>query len=213
MLTKIDGENFTILPKTPKENERLCDVCGGTGWLLDKENGFIEQCRFHNGLIRICEHCGEDIRYGSMCNNIACQRLRKKERKIEELKYEQNRVNNAKHYTLDNCPQEYKEFFYNETYGYGNGYFYDIRDLEDYCKDYDIEMPKYVWGTSKQEITLDAYDFVSQALEESYEDAFDHVNEEELDKLQMACDEFIKAHNGSLDTYYVNYDVCIDLEE
>lgn len=38
MFEKINNQKFTILPKTPKENEALCPHCGGTGWMIDKED-------------------------------------------------------------------------------------------------------------------------------------------------------------------------------
>lgn len=45
MLKKFVGEKIEMLPKQPKENQKVCETCGGIGWLIDREEGFIEKCR------------------------------------------------------------------------------------------------------------------------------------------------------------------------
>ena len=52
---------------------------------------------------------------------------------------------------------------------------------------------------------------VESMLEESYEDATDNVDNEELEKLQLAIDTFVKNHNGCLDHFEVDYNVVIAL--
>ena len=48
-------------------------------------------------------------------------------------------------------------------------------------------------------------------IEDSYEDAYEHVNEKELEKLQIAYNEFVKAHHGFLDTYDIDYEHSLEL--
>ena len=97
-------------------------------------------------------------------------------------------------------------YLYNELYPYDDGYMSDVDD--DRVRKYGI---KYVYGTKRISPSYDAWDMVESMLEESYEDATDNVDNEELEKLQLAIDTFIKNHNGCLDHFEVDYNVVIDL--
>lgn len=112
----------------------------------------------------------------------------------------------------DNVPRESCEYFFSDSYGYDNGYFDDIDSLEDYCKDNDVEMPKYIWGTYKKELSMDAESIVSNQLEEWYEDAFDSVDGNELSLLQAVLDDFCK-NCGVGCCYEVDYKVCVVLRQ
>ena len=116
-----------------------------------------------------------------------------------------DRYNNATKYTFKSAPKESIEYVYNEKYPHNEGYFdYDEGDdLE-----YDI---KYVYGTRRVSPSYDVWDAVESMLEESYEDASDNVDKNELEKLQSAFDTFIKNHNGCLDHFEVDYSIVIDL--
>ena len=205
MFKKINNQKFTILPKTPKENEALCPHCGGTGWMIDKERGILEKCpKCYNGIIKLCECCGSPLdRYGQ-CKEEKCKMLKEQEKELE-------RYRKAKHYTLETVPKESVCMLYSDSYGYNEGYFTEIEDLEDYCDSEYTCKPSYVWGTVAIPFELNAYDIVQRALEDSYEDAFDNVDNEALKDLQDAMDKFAKAHSDILTTYYIDYSVCIDL--
>lgn len=206
-ISSVLNKPIHITPKIPKENEQLCNKCDGTGWLyIENDNGekYIEKCReCYDGIITLCEACGK-TRHG-ICIDSSCRAKRESE---EEL----NRFNNAKKYTLENCPKEYCEFYYSDLYDYGEGYDSNLDWIDDYESE-NGEKVKYVWGTSKITFSLDCDCMISNALEETYEDACDRVIEEERVKLEKACNEFVKAHNGILDSYCVNYNVCILLED
>jgi hypothetical protein len=206
MISKIGDRKISITPKNLKENEKHCDKCDGTGWLyVEKENEkYIERCPVcDNGIIHICPDCGNETGKSTWCNNESCRRKRDEE--SESRLYEK-----AVKYTLENVPKEYCEYFFTDTYGYDNGYFTDIDSLEDYCKDNDIDIPKFIWGTSSKSLSIDADNIVSNELEEWYEDAFDRVDGNELAKLQIALDDFCK-NCGVGDCYEVNYKVCIEI--
>ena len=95
---------------------------------------------------------------------------------------------------------------YSELYPHNEGFMTDIEDED--IEEYGI---KYVYGTKLISPSYDAWNMVESMLEESFEDAEDHVDEEELNKLQLAIDTFIKNHNGCLDHFEVDYSVVIDL--
>lgn len=209
MFEKINNQKFTILPKIPKENEALCPHCGGTGWMIDKEKGLLESCSHcYSGVVRLCEHCGNPLNRYGQCKDKEC---RNKEKILKEQEKELERYKKAKHYTLETVPKEFVGMLYSDSCGYNEGYFTEIEDLEDYCDSEYTCKPSYVWGTVAIPFELNAYDIVQGALEDSYEYAFYDVNDEALKDLQDAMDKFAKAHSDSLTTYYVDYDVCIDL--
>lgn len=208
MYKKFDGEKFTFLPKEISKNQMSCDCCGGVGYIFhgtSERKGYIEPCPkcYMMGYIRLCEYCGRPMIIG-MCHNPECMKVEKRENEIRLREM-------ATHYTMGTAPKEYIKYLYSNIYPYNNGYFDDIDELEAYCRDKNIEMPLYVWGTYEVEFDLDADTIVEQALEESYEGAMNNVDEVELEKLQEACDDFGKAHNGLLNSYCVNYSVCIDI--
>lgn len=116
-----------------------------------------------------------------------------------------------KEYTLDNIPKDI-EMFYCDDYGYNNGYFSEIEELEDYCKDEMIEVPKYIYGTTSEELRMDASDIVDVLLEEWYEDAMENVDDKALEQFQKACDKFCKEC-GVGACYMVDYNTKIYLKE
>lgn len=148
---------------------------------------------------KLCEDCGIEIPK-THCY-VVCDECRSKREEKREL----DRYNKATKYTFESAPKESIEYVYNEKYPHNEGYFdYDEGDdLE-----YDI---KYVYGTKRVSPSYDVWDVVESMLEESYEDASDNVDKNELEKLQSAFDTFIKNHNGCLDHFEVDYSVVIDL--
>ena len=168
-----------------------CDVCG---------RGFTNKIYADNCCKpKLCEDCGVEIpknHYYVVCDD--CRNKREDKKELE-------RYNKATKYTFENVPKESIEYVYNEKYSHNEGYFdYDEGDdLE-----YDI---KYVYGTKRVSPSYDVWDAIESMLEESYEDASDNINKEELEKLQQAFNTFIKNHNGCLDHFEVDYSVVIDL--
>jgi hypothetical protein len=202
MLEKINGEKISLIPKEPKENEKLCDTCGGVGWLYEKEKGYIEKCPVcYNGVIQLCPMCHTPIR--GMCTNPEC-------RKIEEDKAENRRFAKAIKSTYDNVPNKQKEMLYSESYGYNEGYFSDIDELIEYCEENESEVPKYVWSTTKNTLSIDACNIVSQACEELHEDAYQNVTDEQ--ELQDFLDKWCNKQSG-VDTFMVDYKYAISISE
>lgn len=208
-ISKIGDRKISFSPKVPKENEKLCDECGGIGWLYVEQadsSKYIEKC--HNcddGIVHICPECGNETGRSSWCNNEMCRTDR-------EYKAEQNRYDKATKYTLKNCPEDSCKMFFSDDYGYDNGYFTDLDSLEDYCNDNDIPVPKYIWGTTEKSLSMDAESIVVNALEEWYEDAFDRVDDTELRELQVALDKFCD-NCGVGRCYEVDYKTCILIGE
>ena len=84
----------------------------------------------------------------------------------------------------------------------------DIEELEDYCKENDIAMPKYVWGTTVSKISMDADSIIESACEELYEEAGEQIDDRDSKELQDMLDKWCEKQRGT-DTYYVDYNVAI----
>jgi len=63
MLEKLTGKRVELKPREPKENEMLCETCGGTGWLYENERKYIQMCpSCYSGVIRLCPICKQQIK-------------------------------------------------------------------------------------------------------------------------------------------------------
>jgi len=149
---------------------------------------------------KLCEDCGCELpkNYGY----VLCEECRIKREELRELE----RYNKATKYTFKSVPTESIEWLYSKLYPHNEGYF--DGENEEYFTEYDI---KYVYGTKRVSPKYDAWDIIESMLEESYEDASDMVDKEEVNKLQQAIDAFVNNHNGCLDWFEVDYDVVINL--
>ena len=198
MLEKLVGEKIEILQKQPKENQKLCDSCGGTGWLYDKERGFIAKCPVcYDGIINLCPICRQPVR--GMCMNEEC-------RTIRDAESEQKRFDKAVKSEYKDVPAEHTEMLYSERYGYNEDYFSDIDEFMEYCEDNDIEVPKYVWSTEKTRLSIDADSVIEQACDDLHEEARQNVTDE--DELQEFLDAWCAKQTGT-DTYSVDYKYAI----
>ena len=209
---------ITLKPKEViNSNETLCPTCGGIGFMLQDDKWLVPCKNCNNGIVPKCKYCGEPMLlnkpngYTYKCSNPNCDydKLEAIEYKNKQDENELNRFNKAIQYTFDNVPKDSIEFMYSDSYGYNEGFFNEIEELEDYCYDEDIAMPKYVWCTKPIRFSLDGWDLVERALEDSYEDASDNVDGDELKELQNACDKFCKNHKGFLDSYDIDYRKCV----
>ncbi len=200
MLEKIVGVKIELKPKTPKENERLCDTCGGVGWLYNKERSCIEVCReCYNGIITLCPGCGQPVR--GLCMNKECRKRRDAEKEKKHLE-------KAIRVKYEDIPDESKQMLYSDVYPYNEGYFTNIKDFIEYCIDNDIPVPSYVWSTQKIELSMDAGSIIENACEELHEDAMDNIVGEK--ELQEFLDAWCAKQTGT-DTYMVDYEYAIEI--
>lgn len=203
MLKKVIGEKIELLPKTPKENEKLCDTCRGTGWLLNSEKGCITKCRdCYDGVIHLCSNCQQPTKYGS-CRDMSCKQAR-------EEKAEQIRFDRAIKIKYDDVPLERKVMLYSDSYGYNEGYFSEPYELVEYCQDEGIDIPKYAWSTTKIGLSMDADCIIDMACEDLHEDARDNIVGE--DELQKFLDAWCAKQSG-VDTYVADYEYAVYIEE
>lgn len=209
-MKNILGKKIEITPKTPKENQIVCEVCGGTGWTQDDEETMIIKCSCNDGLIDVCQYCGRPFKY-SYSKRCECKEYKLNEqieRDKKNKEYEMNLFKKAKvKTTILEADKSKIEMMYSEVYPYNEGYFTEIEELEEYCEDNDIEMPKYVYGTYKSSLSINAYDMVESECEnnELHEDAFNNITN--LEELQTFLDDWCSKQTGtdtySMDTNYI----------
>ena len=211
MLEPCVGRKIELHSHIAKDSECVCEYCKGIGFVI-RDDKWLEECtKCEHGIVPKCEYCGKPrykkIRYGSFqeCENWVCQSKKTQDKAEKQIQNELSQFNKAIKWNWDNVPKDKIEFLYHDYYGYNDGYFSDIDELEDYCKDNDIEMPKYVYCTTPIEFSLDAWDLIESRLEEAYEGAEDNVKEDALLEFQEHCNEFVKKQNGRLDSYCVDY--------
>lgn len=208
-MKNILGKKIEILPATPKENQVICDICGGTGWMQDDNETKIIKCTCNNGTWDVCEYCGKPLKYPYTsrcdCEEYELNEEIKRNKRHEE--YESNLFNKAKvKTTISEANKSQVEMLYSDVYPYNEGYFTDIEELEEWCDDNEVEMPKYVWGTYKTKISIDGESVVESVCDELHEDAFSNVTN--LDELQEFLDKWCDKQTGT-NTYNVDYDYVV----
>jgi len=201
VLEKIVGVQIELKPKIPKENEKLCDICGGVGWLYDKKRNFIEKCYVcYDGIIHLCPDCKQPKR--GVCIDSECRNRR-------DIAEEQKHLEVAVRVKYEDVPCESKIMMYSNIYPYNEGYFSDIEELVDYCLDNEISIPSYVWSTQETKLSMDARSIIENACDELHENAMDNIEGEE--ELQKFLDAWCAKQSGT-DSYTVDYKYAIKVD-
>jgi len=202
MLEKVVGVQIELKSKTPKENEELCDTCGGIGWLCDRERGVISACPdCYTGIITLCPICKQPKK--GVCVNLKCRELR-------DAEDEQKRLEKAVRANYKDVPPESKKMMYSRIYPYNEGYFGDIDDLLEYCQDNGVSVPPHVWSTEKTSLSMDAGSIIEDACEKLHENAIDNIDGEK--ELQEFLDGWCAKQTGT-DTYMVDYKYAIEVDD
>lgn len=189
------------------EDEEICPWCHGTGLVItnnpygldgdpDRKAGmfpykhqsitFCPHC--YNGVIHRCKFCGEYIPKEFLRHD--CEQQRAIDRKSAAEK-ERKEMDAAKEYP----PEALGDFgmCYYESYPHDNGYFMDWDSFFDWwgseCEG-ECDRPKYVWGTEKTEMSMDADSIIEDAVQDLYEDAEDSISGEKRKKLQSLLNEW-----------------------
>ena len=210
-MKNILGKKIEIKPKLPSENQIICEICSGTGWMQDDEETMIVKCKCNDGLVDVCKYCRKPLKY-SYSTRCDCEEYKSNEQIEINKKHEESEANLFKKakvkITMSEADKSKIEMMYSDIYPYNEGYFVDIEQLEEYCEDNDIEMPKYVYGTYKTSLSIDAYDMVSSQCENNdlHEDAFSKVTN--LNELQTFLDKWCNKQTGT-DTYYIDTNYII----
>ena len=154
---------------------------------------------------KICEDCSKEISrktYYTVCDYC----LEKREQKRELDRYEK-----AVKCSYTDCPEDKRIMIYSGSYGYNEGYFTDIDELIDYCESEDIPVPDYCWSTTQIDMSMDADSLIESACEELYEDAEDHISDEDRKELQAFLDKWCEKQS-CISAYSVDYKYAIKVE-
>lgn len=176
-----------------------CSKCGRT--YTDKS--VAEKCCSP----KHCTKCGTVLPEKSYYYTLCKKCLEEKEKNQEKLRFEK-----ATKVVPETCPDGYMDMIFCEGYGCDEGYFHEIEDLIDYCETANVEIPKYVWGTTSRIIHIDADDIIENACQELHEDACDWIDRESRNELQKFLDDWCLEQTGTL-TYEVDYTYAILLND
>ncbi len=215
------------LEKDLQDNEEICPVCNGLGVVLDnnvygikgntseaaKKSMFpynhqaIKFCpNCFNGVIRLCQYCGKQIRKGSI-NYCDCEQYKAKEEEEKRIKY-QERISRAEEVSIEDIDSEM--WFYDEQ---TDDYFSDIdyfvdsyKDSDEYESDKEMmnHLPEVLWLTDSVDISIDADSIIENACEELHEDASENISGADRKELQDMLDEWCKKQVGAR-TVYPNF--------
>lgn len=227
----VDREIKRILPlrlkKDLQKNEMICEKCGGLGVVLDNNiygiRGDISEAaqksmfpynhqaikfcpNCYNGVIRICQYCGKQIRKGSI-DYCDCEQYKAKEKEENRIKY-QEKISKAEEVDIKDIDSDM--WFYDEQ---TDDYFPDVDSFVDAYKDFDEyesdeemmnNLPEVLWLTDPVDISMDADSIIENACEELHEDASENISGEDRKELQNMLDEWCKKQTGTR-TVYPNY--------
>lgn len=108
----------------------------------------------------------------------------------------------------------YNNLFYWEGYEIDDGFFHEMSDLVDYCKEKGIPQPVYVWATKETIIELDADHILERACTaQDIEDVYERVDKVDIERLQEMLDEWCGQQSSSQNGYTVDYSTAIILGE
>lgn len=199
MLKNIAGETIKLSVATNlREGETLCKTCGGTGFLLNDYTNKLVYCSdCHFGVVNICSECGKT--YRGSCVTPTCEETRKS-------RFESERFEKAHKYKcLEDVPENLKGMLYSDVYKYDNGYFTQLEDLYDFCTVHNVEVPNYVWCTTKSVLSLDASDILDMYCEDLHESAKENISTADIKELQDYLTKWCEKQSTSTETYYTDY--------
>lgn len=210
----------TKLIKDLHDNEAVCPVCHGTGLRIEKNPyglsedpdrairfpymhqsiSFCQNC--YNGIVRYCPDCGKQLPRGHM--KCTCDAEIQRQQEAERKKEADELAAAIKHGASalgDQFLMCYSPFFSSNE-----GFFSDWDEFfDDWREEHDESdiRPEYVWGTTKQEMSFDAYDIVSSACEDMYEDAIDDIGSDAIAEMQDSLNKWVSKYGRA--TYYATH--------
>lgn len=212
------------LEKDLHGNEHICDYCHGTGMvkadnvygLSDDPNKsvhfpykhqsitFCPRC--YNGVVQHCEYCGEILSMETtVCTCETAKRLEQEKRDAavaDAFKSAEEFVSDALGLQFDMC--------YSAAFGQNDGFF---SSWDDFFAEWGYmvfdsvnaapQRPEYVWGTTEEEMKLDANSIVEAATYDLYEDADSDISGNAMSELQTFLDNWCKQC-GVRKTYHAS---------
>jgi len=213
------------LVKDLHENEEICQVCHGTGMVIqnniygltedpDKSVmfpykhqalSFCQHC--YNGVVNRCKLCGEILPRGMLKHNCEAQRKADREKIRKEQAEREEKAPWATPEMIESCGM-----FYSDYFSENEGYFLDwdefFEDWEE-CHDADDPKPEIAWTTVSYEMRIDAVNILESATEDMYEDAMFDIPDSKIKELQTYLDEFAKTCGVGRTYYKGDYKVKI----
>lgn len=214
------NDRIDLVPKIPKDNQIICPDCGGVGWFIGwYPEGlgikYLQKCSHcHNGLIEICPYCNNQYNKTNQyyCRNKECEEKRSADEqlKIAEANAETDkwRFGKAIKYTYEEVPNESKIMLYSDHYPYNEGYFDNFDCFYNILKKYNVDIPKYVWGTYTIGMAMDARSVIEWSTDELWAGAADSIDDSDIEELQEYLDKWCAKQTGTT-SYCMDYKCAI----
>lgn len=198
----IDG----TITKDLCDGEEICPTCGGFGLeIRNNPYGLGEHAKpmfpykhqslvmctcptCYNGVVNRCKLCGELIRRGWLKHDCEQQRALDRAEASRKEREEFDKAPIAPPEIESNCHMFFSDW-------YNDGFFSDWDDFfeEWWDEDKDKECPQrpeFVWITEEDKFYIDARTICEFATENLYDDAYDHISDNDFDRLQAFLDKW-----------------------
>lgn len=185
------------------KNFKLCEECGGIGWMADDYYTHIEHCRkcCGTGIIKICQYCGKET---SFCD---CEES-KNERHHNHIHCDDHYYKTAIIHSSDSEFAKNMPMFYSPYYPYNEGFFVEWEDLFDWYYNglYDNlsvekEKPEYVFATIPIQTYIDANDVLDRISEDfntcENVEIKDHISTKTFNRLKYAMEDLRNEVNNN----------------
>ena len=216
-----DTTNFMkkIIPEKLEKDlypdEQICKACGGIGLVVNdypfyiwKDDSFFNRIIKYkknikfcpdcfNGVQKLCEFCGKvkpKNSYRCDCDGYKREQDKKEREKIAK------QIDEAKKVKLKDCQFEMLFEPYSSQY-------FTIDEIYDLKYD---QLSTVMFGTEKISLNMDAVHILENSLDDYREDAWDFIEDKEVDRLQKFLDEW--CDKQKISSYYPNYRIVVDLE-
>lgn len=175
-----------------------CPKCGGLA-NVDVDHWVVTSC---------CDpHCGDCYRQIPKGNGTVCRTCAKKRQDAHHARqYQEGFKVTVSEYdeTLMMCwEREDAEHFY----------FFTVEELERFCTQHKLELPAWVFGTSKVTLELDANAMLEDALSEHHGDAHSEIPSSEIRDLQNCVDRWLERPGNRVVSYACDTSTIVILPE
>ena len=211
----------TLLEKDLNDNEQICPTCHGLGMILynnefyhidNADNsaligynnmafGYCPYC--FEGVVKVCRYCGKQLLKGQSSCDCVQQQIENQQHAhaiILQAVFKATEVTRSE--VGDAWLSDYKGFNY---YSSINDFIEQIQDqyseeshnYTNFDEFYETEVPKYLWLCETENISLDAYNIVSDACEGLHEDAMDSISSADIKELQDYLNSWCDKQSGT----------------
>lgn len=172
-----------------------CEACRGYGFFLKQDTNAPCLCP-------MCKGEGKQDKLVSLLTKIT----------IKDS--EEQEVFNGAFPILESSKDAQGNMFYSKELAkmnINNGYVENVEELKRICKDYNLQMPKYLYKTIEDSASFNARKIISNVYKDYVEDVLDNVDSKAINEMQTYLDGWYRKY-ANLKFYRPDYSKVIILE-